>query len=57
MKTKPILIVTGETKRVFFEIFVKSLRSNNFKSPLLVVSSIKLFKSQMKKFKYKKKLR
>ena len=57
MKTKPILIVTGQPKSIFFEIFFKSLKFNNFKSPLLIITSIKLFKSQMKKFKYKKKIK
>ena len=43
-------------KASFFEIFFKSLRSNNFKSPLILISSIKILKSQMKKNKYRKKI-
>ena len=56
MKNKPIIIVAGEPKSIFFEIFFKSLRSNNFKSPLILISSIKILKSQMKKNKYRKKI-
>ncbi len=53
MKIKPIIIVTGEPKSIFYEIFFKSLKKNKFKSPLLLVTSFKLFKTQMKKFKFK----
>ena len=53
MKIKPIIIVTGEPKSIFYEIFFKSLKKNKFKSPLLLVTSVKLFKKQMKKFKFK----
>ena len=53
MKTKPIIVVSGEPNSIFYEIFFKSLKKNNFKSPLLLITSVKLFKSQMKKFKFK----
>ena len=55
MKNKPIIIVPGEPKSIFFEILFKSLKKNKFKSPLIIISSIRLLKSQMKKFKFKKK--
>ena len=57
MKNKPIIIVSGEPKSIFFEIFFKSIKKNNFKSPLILISSIKLLSSQMKKFKVKKKIK
>ena len=57
MKNKPILIVAGEPKSIFFEIFFKSLRLNRFKSPLILISSLKILKSQIKKNRYKKKIR
>tara|TARA_B100002019_G_C21229880_1_gene579501 strand:+ start:623 stop:1564 length:942 start_codon:yes stop_codon:yes gene_type:complete len=56
MKTKPIIIVTGEPKSVFFEIFFKSQKLYKSKSPLVLISSKKILKSQMKKFKFKKRL-
>ena len=54
MKNKPILIVAGDSKSVFFEIFFKTLKISRFKSPLILVTSQKFLKSQMKKFNYKK---
>ena len=38
MKNKPILVVAGEPKSIFFEIFFKSLKSNNFKSPIILIA-------------------
>jgi 4-hydroxy-L-threonine phosphate dehydrogenase PdxA len=57
MKNKPILIVPGETESIFFEILFKSIRSNKFKSPLILITSIKILQAQMKRFKFKKKIR
>ena len=57
MKNKPILIVAGEPKSIFFEILFKSLKFNNYKSPLILITSLKIFKSQMEKFKFKKKIK
>tara|TARA_B100000902_G_C27231747_1_gene875212 strand:- start:294 stop:1229 length:936 start_codon:yes stop_codon:yes gene_type:complete len=57
MKNKPILVVAGDSKSVFFEIFFKSLRSNKFRSPLILIASNKLLKKEMKKFRFKKKIR
>ncbi len=53
MKIKPIIIITGDPKSIFYEIFFKSLKRIKLKSPILIVTSYKLFKSQMKKFKFK----
>ena len=53
MKTKPILIITGDPKSVFYEIFFKSLKKIKLKSPLILITSYKLFQSQMKKFRFK----
>ena len=55
MKNKPILIVAGEPKSIFFEILFKSIKFQNFKSPLIIIASFDLLKKQMKKFKIKKK--
>ena len=57
MQNKPILIVAGEPKSIFFEIFFKSLKLEKYKSPLILIASSKFLKSQMKKFKFKKKIR
>ncbi len=56
MIIKPIIIVAGEPKSIFFEIFFKTIGNNNFKSPLVLIASLKILKSQIKKFKLKKKI-
>ncbi len=56
MKSKPIIIVPGEPKSIFFEIFFKSIKSKNFKSPIILVTSIKILKLEMKKNNFKKKI-
>ena len=50
---KPILIVAGQPKSVFFEIFFKSIRKK-IKSPIIIISSLKLLISEMKRFNLKK---
>ena len=51
MKTKPILIVAGEPNSIFIEILIKSLVKKKFKSPILLVVSLKVFLLQMKRLK------
>ena len=55
MDNEPIIIVGGEPNSVFLEIFFKSLKTNTYKSPLIIIISKKLLKSQMKElgFDYK----
>ncbi len=57
MNSKPIIIVAGEPNSIFFEIYFKSLKNNNFKSPLILIASLRLLKLQMKKLKFKKKIK
>ena len=49
MNNKPIIIVSGEPNSVFLEIFFKSLKSNKYRSPLLIICSKKLLQKQMEK--------
>jgi len=49
MGNKPIIIVSGEPNSVFLEIFFKSLKSNKYKSPLIIICSKRLLQEQMKK--------
>ena len=56
MKNKPIIIVAGEPKSIFFEIFFKAIKSEKFKSPLILITSIKILQFQMKKLNFKKKI-
>ncbi len=57
MISKAILIVNGEPNSVFLEIFFKTLKRKKFRSPIILITSAKLLKLQMKYFKIKKKIR
>ena len=50
MKSKPILIISGEPNSIFLEIFFKSYKKK-FKTPLILISSLKILSLQMKKLK------
>ena len=52
MNKHPIIIVAGEPNSVFLEIFFKSLKIHNYKSPLIIIASKNLLKNQMKKLGY-----
>jgi 4-hydroxythreonine-4-phosphate dehydrogenase len=49
MGREPIIIVGGEPNSIFLEIFFKSLKTNTYKSPLIIIISKKLLQEQMKK--------
>ncbi len=58
MNFKPIIVVLGEPYSIFTEIFFKSLKNKSIKninSKMILIGSIKILQSQMKKlgFKYK----
>ena len=57
MKSKPIIIISGNPDSVFFEIFIKSIKSKKFLSPIILISNYKLLISSMKKYGLKKKIR
>ncbi|WP_440654562.1 4-hydroxythreonine-4-phosphate dehydrogenase PdxA [Candidatus Pelagibacter sp. HIMB1506] len=54
MKNKPIIIVGGEPKSIFLEIFFKALKIKKYKSPIILISSLKLIQNQMKILNIKK---
>ena len=53
MKNKPIIIINGEPNSIFLEIFFKTIRYKKFKTPIILITSLKILKLQMKKFKFK----
>ena len=57
MVYKPIIVVAGEPNSIFSEIFFKSLKNKNFKSPIILIASKNLIELQMKKLNVKKKIR
>tara|TARA_X000000950_G_scaffold80313_1_gene100980 strand:+ start:975 stop:1943 length:969 start_codon:yes stop_codon:yes gene_type:complete len=56
MNYKPIIIVAGEPNSIFLEIFFKTLKTERFKSPILLIASLDILKLQMKKLKFKRKI-
>ena len=57
MNNSPILIVGGEPNSVFLEIFFKTLKLKKINRPLILISSEKILIKQMKKLKFKKKIK
>ena len=57
MNYKPIIIVAGEPNSIFFEIFFKALRTEKFKSPIILIASIDILRLQMKKFRFNRKIK
>ena len=55
MFNKPILIVPGQSKSIFFEIFFKSLKKK-YRSPLILICNKENFLMNAKKFAFKKKI-
>ena len=51
MNYKPIIIVAGEPNSIFFEIFLKIINKNIFKSPIILIASKDLLNKQIKFFK------
>ena len=55
MHYKPILVVAGEPNSIFFEIFFKALKKK-YKSPIILIASLKLLNRHMNNFNLKKKI-
>jgi len=52
MGKEPIIVAGGEPNSIFLEIFFKSLKTNIFKSPLIIIVSKKLLQQQMEKLNF-----
>ena len=57
MKAKPILLIAGDPYGVFLELFFKSIKNKNYKSPLILICCKKLLIKQMKVCNFKKKIK
>ena len=57
MNFRPILIVPGEQRSIFFEIFFKSVKAKKVISPLILICSKKNLNHESKKFKFKGKIK
>ena len=56
MNFKPILIVPGEKKSIFFEIFFKSIKSKKIICPLVLICNKKILSEEIKIYKFKQKI-
>ena len=54
MNFSPILIVPGERKSIFFEIFFKSLKLKSISSPLVLICDKKNLDKEKKKYRFNK---
>ena len=57
MNYSPILILNGEPNSIFLEIFFKVFKNKKINNPLILISSKKLIELQMRKLKFKKKIK
>ena len=53
MNYKPILIICGEPNSIFTELLAKSIRKYKNKKPIILIGSINLIKTQLKKLGFK----
>ena len=53
---KPIIIIAGQPKSIFFEIFFKTMNSKKFKSPIILIASLQILNQYIKKNNFKKKI-
>tara|TARA_Y100000591_G_scaffold330956_1_gene363426 strand:- start:1470 stop:2402 length:933 start_codon:yes stop_codon:yes gene_type:complete len=56
VNSRPIIIVPGEKKSIFFEIFFKTLKIKKFKSPLVLICSKKILLTETRRYKFKRKI-
>ena len=56
MNSNPILIVPGEPKSIFFEIFFKSLKTTKITSPLILICNKKILYQEIKRFNFNQKI-
>ena len=56
MKNNNIILVAGEPNSIFLEIFFKALKTNKFKSPLILICCKKQLEKELKKFKFRKEI-
>ena len=47
MKSKPIIIIAGQPNSIFFEIFFKAIKYKKYKSPIILIASLKLLQTQI----------
>ena len=56
MKNKPIIIVSGEPKSIFLEIFLKAFKKRKYKSPIILICCKKIFINEIGDNFFRKKI-
>tara|TARA_Y100001958_G_C21224535_1_gene549922 strand:+ start:273 stop:1205 length:933 start_codon:yes stop_codon:yes gene_type:complete len=56
VNSKPIIVIPGESKSIFFEIFFKSIKSVSFGSPLILIYDKKKVYQESKRYNFKNKI-
>ena len=56
MKNNFIIVVAGEPKSVFLEVFFKAIKYKRYKSPIILICNKKILTDHMKKNNFKRKL-
>jgi len=56
VNSEPILVVPGEKKSIFFEIFFKSITSIKIVSPLILICNKRILDNEIKKYKFRRKI-
>ena len=54
MNSNPILIIPGEPKSIFFEIFFKSMKLTKVKSPLILICNKRILIKEIRRFNFKR---
>ncbi len=57
MKNNHILVVSGEPKSIFFEIFFKALKRKKYKSPIILICNKNFLIHHVKKINFKRKIK
>ena len=55
MKNNNILVVAGEPKSIFLEIFFKAIKLKKYKSPIILICNKNFLTPYIRKMKLKKK--
>ncbi len=57
MKNNHILVISGEPKSIFFEIFFKALKRKKYKSPIILICNKNFLIHHVKKINFKRKIK
>ena len=56
MKNSFIIVVAGEPRSIFLEVFFKAIKHKRYKSPIILICNKKILTNHMKKNNFRRKL-